>query len=161
MLNEIIQSSPKHNRNIGTNEIKITGSGNLPSVFAVTELAVSAISACISQLSEFAMEVGIDLGCMTVDRQLSSHWFRQSVQPVDWALPAKWDALSGNYKTQDGWIRLHTNKPHHRRALLGVLDCDANRSVVETIVRNQAGVKLENNILDASGCAAIMQSQEQ
>ncbi len=161
MLDEIIQNLPKNNSNMNAHGIQITGSGDLPSVFEVTELAVSAIAACISQLSEFAMGVDVDLGNMSVDRQLSSHWFRQSVEPIDWALPAKWDALSGNYKTEDGWIRLHTNKPHHRQALLRVLGCKASRDSVEAIVQKQAGVNLETDILDAGGCAANMLSQMQ
>lgn len=32
--------------------------------------------------------------------------------PVD--SPGEWDVLAGVYPTSDGWVRLHTNFPHHK-----------------------------------------------
>ncbi len=32
-----------------------------------------------------------------------------------------WDPLAGDHRALDGWVRLHTNYPHHRRAVLRVL----------------------------------------
>src|SRR5205807_1098045 len=58
---------------------------------------------------------------VTVDRRLASLWYGWSIQPVGWALPAPRDPIAGDYEAADGWIRLHTNAPHHRAAALAVL----------------------------------------
>ena len=45
-------------------------------------------------------------------------------------MPAPWDPASGDYATADGWIRLHTNAPHHREAALRVLGVPADKAQV-------------------------------
>ena len=57
-----------------------------------------------------------------IDQRPASLWFGWTLRPLGWTLPAAWDALAGDYETTDGWIRLHTNAPHHRRAVEQVLD---------------------------------------
>ncbi|KAF9483445.1 CoA-transferase family III [Pholiota conissans] len=32
-----------------------------------------------------------------------------------------WDNIAGLYRTQDGWVRIHTNFPHHRAGVLKIL----------------------------------------
>src|SRR6266550_1803769 len=41
------------------------------------------------------------------------------------------DAIAGVYKTRDGFVRLHTNFPHHRDAVCKVLDCKPERDAVQ------------------------------
>ena len=41
--------------------------------------------------------------------------------------PPAWDAIAGVYKTRDGFVRLHTNFPHHRDAVCKVLNCKPER----------------------------------
>jgi len=49
-------------------------------------------------------------------------------------LPPAWDAVAGDYATKDGWIRLHTNAPHHRKIALSVLNAPEDKSAVATAV---------------------------
>ena len=36
-----------------------------------------------------------------------------------------WDPIAGVYRTGDGrFVRLHTNFPHHRRAVVELLGCE-------------------------------------
>jgi hypothetical protein len=79
--------------------------------------------------------------------------------PVGWSLPEIWDPIAGNYRAEDGWIRLHTNYAHHRAAverLLGARDRDAVRSAV----KGWKAADLESAVVEAGGCAAVMRTRE-
>jgi hypothetical protein len=70
--------------------------------------------------------------------------------------PPLWDAVAGDYPTADGWIRLHTNYPHHRAAALRVLDVPEERDAVAKVVAEWEAVALETAVVTAGGCAAAM-----
>ena len=61
-------------------------------------------------------------------------------------------------KAADGWIRLHTNAPHHRAAALGVLGADADRDAVGRCVSQWQAAALQDAVVAAGGCAAAMHS---
>ena len=137
-----------------------TGSGSLPSAFDVTDVAVAAIGAAGDAVAEF-IETGTGhRPAVTVDRRLASFWLSSSIRPIGWELPPSWDAVAGDYRAADGWIRLHTNAPHHRRAALGVLGADADRSAVADAVARWPADALEAAIVAAGGCAATMRSAD-
>ena len=92
---------------------------------------------------------------MKVDRQLASFWLGMSLQPQGWTMPI-WDPIAGDYATADGWIRLHTNAPHHRNAALVVLGVQANKAQVETAVSRWRADELELAVVNQGGCAAAM-----
>src|SRR5450830_899575 len=103
-------------------QVQLTGSGSLPSIFAVTDLAVGAMGAAGLAVAELLHAAGNDLAEVHADCRLASFWFGISLRPQGWQAPALWDAVAGDYQAADGWIRLHTNAPHHRAAALTVLD---------------------------------------
>jgi hypothetical protein len=57
---------------------------------------------------------------------------------VGWSVPPLWDPIAGDYATRDGWIRLHTNAPHHRAAAETVLGACADRSAMASKVAQWA-----------------------
>jgi len=65
-----------------------------------------------------------------------------------------WDALAGDYPCDDGWVRLHTNYPHHRDACLRALDAPPDRAALAAIVQARSGDDVETAVVDAGGCAA-------
>ena len=135
---------------------QIAGIGDLPSVFAVTDLAAASVgAACLAVAELLAARHGIRHG-VSVDRRLASLWFGSSLRPEGWSLPPTWDAVAGDYKAADGWIKLHTNAPHHRAAALAVLDVPAERDQVAKAVRRWQAEALESAVVDAGGCAAAM-----
>lgn len=134
----------------------LAGEGDLPSWFGVTDLAAASIAMAGIELSRLAQSAGLDLGPMRVDRRLASFWFGTSLRPTGWALPPKWDSVAGDYRTDDGWIRLHTNAPHHRAACLSVLDCADDREAVAASVAGWKAAELETAVVGAGGCAAEM-----
>ena len=88
-------------------------------------------------------------------------WFGFSIRPQGWTLPSPWDPIAGDYRTRDGWIRLHTNAPHHRRAALAVLGAVEERESVAAAVAESTGEALEAAIVGNGGCAARMRTAEE
>jgi len=130
---------------------QITGEASLPSYFDVTGLAVASIAAAAQELS--ALEGNTPVALNT---RHALQWFDMTLRPLGWEMLSAWDAIAGDYRTADGWIRLHTNAPHHRKAALDVLDCAADRESVARHVAEWAGQDLEEAIVDNKGCAAEM-----
>ncbi len=145
--------------------LRLTGPRvTLPARFDVTGLAVGAVSCAMlaaarllaeRQGSDIAPDVRID------SREASVAFASESrFMPVGWERPPLWDPIAGNYRTSDGWIRLHTNYPHHRTAVETLLDA-ADRDTVQERVSSLSAVELEQAVVDAGGAAAAMRSREQ
>jgi crotonobetainyl-CoA:carnitine CoA-transferase CaiB-like acyl-CoA transferase len=143
------------------NRVRIAGREDLPSCFPVTDLAVASVGVAGLALTDLLAAAGERPGPVTVDRHLASAWFRYSLSPLGWSLPRPWNSIAGDYRTADGWIKLHTNAPHHRDAALRVLGCAGEREAVAAAVSAWAGEALEIAIVEAGGCAALMRSQTQ
>ena len=97
--------------------------GDLASAFPVSDFAAAAIGAPGLAASQLIRALFGDSPAVSVDRRLASAWFGLSIHPIGWSAPPPWDPIAGDYETRDGWIRLHTNAPHHREAALRVLGC--------------------------------------
>lgn len=141
--------------------ISFTSSGALPSAFAVTDLACASIAAAGQAISELLSQRTGRLPHLEVDRRLASFWFSTSIRPLGWSVPPLWDPVAGDYATKDGWIRLHTNAPHHRAAAEHVLGACADRATMASKVADWAKTDLEQAVVDAGGCAAEMRSWAQ
>ena len=142
-------------------QVQLTGSGSLPSIFAVTDLAVGAIGAAGLAVAELTHAAGNAVAEVQADRRLASFWFGTSLRPQGWEVPPLWDAVAGDYLAADGWIRLHTNAPHHRAAALTVLDAPVDRSAVAAAVAGWSAEELETAIVAQGGCAAVMRTMDQ
>jgi crotonobetainyl-CoA:carnitine CoA-transferase CaiB-like acyl-CoA transferase len=159
--------------------VEVMGSPTLDSRYAVSEFASAALATA---------GLAADRGAVTVDQPLADAWFRQAVHPVGWQIPSPWDSLAGDYRTADGWIRLHTNAPHHRLAALLVLDVversgprtgaaivgqapeperdfaaesREERADVVAAVATRNGSELEAAIVEAGGAAAVLRSADE
>lgn len=144
-----------------TTPIAFNGRGALPSAFAVTDLACASIAAAGQAVGELLHQQTGQLSAVAVDRRLASFWFSASLRPIGWQVPPLWDAIAGDYASRDGWIRLHTNAPHHRAAAERVLGACADRAAMAAKVAQWASADLEQAVVDAKGCAAEMRSWPQ
>jgi hypothetical protein len=135
--------------------VHFVGEGAFPSRFAVTDFAAAAIAAAGLAASELIGEAG----AVTVDRRLASFWFDFTLRPIGWRPQGPWDPLAGDYAARDGWIRLHTNAPHHRAAALKVLGCAAEREAIARSVASWEKNELESAVVEAGGCAAELRSE--
>ncbi|MGE0228322.1 MAG: CoA transferase [Dehalococcoidia bacterium] len=140
---------------------QVTGDGDLPSAFAVTDLATASVAAASLAAAEFAGDPDGRPRAVEVDRRLASMWFGFTLRPRGWELPSPWDPIAGDYEASDGWIRLHTNAPAHREAALRVLGVAPEREAVAVAVARWAAVALESAVVEAGGCAAAMHSEAQ
>jgi hypothetical protein len=139
-------------------KVEFAGDGDLASIFAVSDFAAAAVGAAAAAAGEFIdATLGVE-ATVRASRPLASLWFGSSLRPVGWTLPPVWDAVAGNYKGKDGWIRLHTNAPHHRAAALAVLGVDADKAAVSRAVADWDIEVLESAVVEKNGCAAAMRS---
>jgi hypothetical protein len=138
--------------------LQFTGDGDLPSVFRVTDLASASIAAAALAIAELVRSCTATSPRVRIDRRLASFWFASSIRPIGWSLAAPWDPVAGDYASSDGWIRLHTNAPHHRAAAERVLGKQADRQAMAAAVSRWSKAALEAAIVEAGGCAAEMRS---
>ncbi len=134
------------------------GDDELPSVFPVSDFAAAAMATAAAAVSQLvAVQAGVAPQVL-VSRRLAGLWFGSSITPIDWKKANPWDPIAGDYRTADGWIRLHTNAPHHRDAALQVLNVPAEKAQVARAVAQWAGDALEAAVVQNKGCAAVMRS---
>jgi hypothetical protein len=138
--------------------VDISGQGDLPSAFAVTDLATASVAAAALSVAERIASATERRPNVIVDRRLASLWFGFSLRPEGWTLPPVWDPIAGDYPAADGWIRLHTNAARHRAAALAALGCAGERDAVAAAVRGWRADELEAAVVAHGGCAAAMRS---
>ncbi|MDF2795405.1 MAG: acyl-CoA transferase [Pseudomonas orientalis] len=132
--------------------------GALPSAFAVTDLAAASIGGAGQAAAELIQQLSGRLPGVSVDRRLASFWFSSSIRPLGWQVPPLWDPIAGDYVSADGWIRLHTNAPHHRAAAERVLGKVTERTQMARNVAQWNAAELEQAVVDEGGCAAQMRT---
>ena len=138
-------------------EVIFTGHGALPSRYAVSELAAASFALVAGALQRLVAAKATPV----IDSRLAGMWFQLSLRPLNRPAPALWDPFAGDYATQEGWIRLHTNAPHHREAMARVLGRPANRAALAATVKGWQSVALEEAVVNAGGCAAAMRSESE
>lgn len=138
----------------------VTGSGDLPSVFAVTDLATATMGAAASEVARLIGQASGAVPSVIVDRRQASFWYDLAFQAMGWEIPGIWDSIAGDYPTKDGWIRLHTNAPHHRAAAQRVLGAHDDRETMAPAVARWDARALEDAVVAENGCAAEMRSIE-
>jgi crotonobetainyl-CoA:carnitine CoA-transferase CaiB-like acyl-CoA transferase len=131
----------------------------VPSTFPVTTVAsdvIAAATVAVAEYAGFAGDISIDTrhAATAVRSERHLHVVGQDPSPL-------WDPVAGDYRTADGWIRLHTNYPHHRTAALGVLGAPEEREAVATAVGTWSGDALEAAIVTTGGAAAVMRTEEE
>ena len=144
----------------GEQSVEFTGREVVPSAFAATDFAAASIAVAAATISDLLDLAGSGRPAITVDRTLASAWFTYSLRPQGWKPPPAWDPVAGDYETNDGWVRLHTNARHHREAALRVLGCRPEPEEVAQAVRKRSALDVESDVVAAGGCAAAMHSVE-
>lgn len=135
----------------------------LPSVYPVTDFATATIGLASLAVAEWgALRSGQPIAPVTVDRAHAAIAFRSEryLDRPGEAWPSLWDPIAGDYATRDGFVRLHTNYPHHRAAAERVLAGARDREAVAARVCEMEGEVLEAAIVAEGGCAAVMRSPE-
>ncbi|WP_370268431.1 CoA transferase [Nioella sp.] len=141
-----------------TGDWQETGQGSLPSCFGVSDLASASVASVGEGAAALRAALGGGKAEVSVDRRLASLWFSFSIDPQGWQLPPAWDDLAGDYRAADGWIKLHTNAPHHRAAAIRALGCAETREDVARAAARWQASELEAAVVAEGGVAAEMRS---
>ena len=110
--------------------------GSLPtyrSLFRLGDVATATVAASALAATEIErisggreQDVSVDTLHAALEFQSAKHLTVNGAQ-----LGSLWDPIAGLYRTSDGWVRLHTNFPHHRDKILALLECENNRDAVQ------------------------------
>src|SRR3954463_1597733 len=144
--------------------VKLTGEEpQLPSSFRVAAAAQASVAATGLAAAEIwklrsgqSQEVAVDMRHAVAECR-SERYLRVDDKPP----PPAWDAIAGVYKVRDGFVRLHTNFPHHRDAVCKVLNCQPVRDEVQAALLQRDGEEFETAAYAAGGVVAFMRSYDQ
>ncbi len=133
----------------------------LPSSFALGAAAQASLAAAGLAAAELwhlrtgqAQAVAVDM------RDAVAEFMSERLLRVDGKPPADpWDPIAGLYPTADGWVRLHTNFPHHRDGVLQLLGCDNDRGAVATALRGWRAASFEHRAAARGLCVAMLRSR--
>ncbi|MCK1640113.1 CoA transferase [Bradyrhizobium sp. 157] len=135
----------------------------LPSSFRVAAAAQVSVAATGLAAAEIwkmrsgeAQDVALDMRHAMVECR-SERYLRVDGKPP----PPAWDAIAGIYKTRDGFVRLHTNFPHHRDAVCKVLNCKPERDAVQAALLQWDGEAFETATYTSGGVVAFMRSHHE
>ena len=135
----------------------------LPSSFRVAAAAQVSVAASALAAAEIwrirsgeAQQVAVDMRHAVVECR-SERYLRLDGKPP----PPAWDAIAGIYKTRDnGFVRLHTNFPHHRDAVCRVLNCEPERAAVQAALMQWDGEAFETAAYAGGAVVAFMRSHD-
>jgi crotonobetainyl-CoA:carnitine CoA-transferase CaiB-like acyl-CoA transferase len=144
--------------------VRLTGDEpQLPSSFRVAAAAQTSVAATGLAAAEIwklrsgqSQDVAVDMRHAVVECR-SERYLRVDDKPP----PPAWDAIAGVYKVRDGFVRLHTNFPHHRDAVCKVLNCKPVRDDVQAALMQWDGTAFETAAYAAGGVVAFMRSYDE
>ena len=136
----------------------------LPSVYRLGTAATTAIGLAGLAAAEIRASAGFGRQNVSVDMTDAAIEFHgeRHLRLNHAPPPSIWDALAGLYACREGgWIRVHTNFPNHKRALLAVSDSGAERQQVEAAFSRWDALEAAEAIIAAGGVAVPYRSPEE
>ena len=131
----------------------------LPSSFAVGQAAQASIAASALAAAEIGHLRGLPRQGVAVDMRHaaiefhSEHWMLVDGKPP----PDHWDRIAGTYRCGDGgYVRLHTNFPHHRDGVLKLLGCAYDKAAVAAALAQWSSFDFEDAAAAAGLCVTAM-----
>jgi crotonobetainyl-CoA:carnitine CoA-transferase CaiB-like acyl-CoA transferase len=144
--------------------VAFTGDEALPSSFRIGAAARTAIGAAgLAAAAHWQAKTG-RWQQVAVDARHAAIEFRsERYLRIDGAGAASlWDAIAGLYRAGDGrHVRLHTNFPHHRQAVLDVLGVDPAREAVQAALGSWSAFDFEAAAMAAGGVVAALRTAEE
>ena len=143
---------------------ELTGTEDvLPGPYRVAAAATASIAAATLAAGELLKQRGIEPGVVTADtRHAAAAFHSEQLLRVDGTgAESVWAPLSGNYRTADGWVRLHCNYPRHEAAVCWGLGVPGTRGAVAKAVAGRPAREIEHAVVSAGGAAAELRSPEE
>jgi crotonobetainyl-CoA:carnitine CoA-transferase CaiB-like acyl-CoA transferase len=143
---------------------EVTGAGGqLPSRFAVEDVAVACVGAALLAAGGLQQGRGEPAGPVVVDRGhvaaavRSERFFQLDGRPAG----PGFATLSRFFQAADGWVRTHANYPWHQRALLRALDSADDVDAVAAAIRRRRARDVEARVVEAGGAVAAVRTREE
>ena len=142
----------------------------LPTTFRVDVAAAAAVGALTAAVAQLAgRRQATRPKTATVNGRAAQISFRsERYLQIDGVAPADpWVALSGDYRSLDGWIRVHANFAHHAAAAARAMGLApeagqaVERKALAAALAARPSREAEAAILAAGGAAAAMRSWEE
>lgn len=143
--------------------VELTGTEDvLPGPYRVAAAAATTIAAATLAAGELLKLREIDPGVVTADtRHAAAAFASEAFSRIEGTEPESvWAPLSGNYRTTDGWVRLHCNYPRHEAAVCWGLGVPGRRDVVTKTVAGRIAREVEHAVVSAGGAAAELRSPD-
>jgi len=143
--------------------VELTGAEDvLPGPYRVAAAATASVAAATLAAGELLKLREIEPGVVTADtRHAAAAFHSEQLLRVDGVdAESVWAPLSGNYRTTDGWVRLHCNYPRHEAAVCWGLGVPGSRDVVTKTVAGRIAREVEHAVVSAGGAAAELRSPE-
>ena len=136
----------------------------LPTSFRMGELGAASIAAAalqagrvLEQRTGRSQAVGVDVDAAAA--AMRSWRYVHPVPRVETGPPPRSVAF---YRTRDErWIFLHRMAPHHFARQLEVLGCDRSEEALTAAIRTWDAAELEEAIMTAGACAAMVRTHEE
>ena len=141
--------------------LRLTGQDPvLPSSFAVGTAAQASLAAAgLAAASLWQMRGGQAQDVAVDMRDAAAEFLSERLLRVDGEPgPEPWDAIAGLYPAADGWVRLHTNFPHHRDGVLRLLGCANDRAAVAAALASWRAHAFEDAAAEAGLCVTALRS---
>ncbi len=143
--------------------VEIQGkSGLLSSIYRVDALAAASIGAASGAAAAYwelrggpRAHAALDLAHAEL-AFLSERFFKIAGNELE-----LWADLSGDYRTRDGWVRLHCNFPDHRAAAVRALGGASDRDAVTAACLERAALEVEEAVLAEGGAAAALRPRDE
>ena len=125
---------------------------------AQASIAASGLTAAALHAARGAtmQEVAVDMRHAAVEFRSERH-----IRVDGAGMGESWDPIAGLYPTADGFVRLHTNFPHHRDGILALLGCDNARPAVAAALLRRRSVALETEATATGLCVSAFRTHAQ
>ena len=132
----------------------------LPSVFRVDTASAAAVAAVTAAVALVIGARGGSAPSVAVDGRAAQISFRsERYLTVDGEAPEDpWAALSGDYRSADGWVRVHANFDHHGERAAHALGVPPDRDALAAAIARKPAVEVEGAIIAAGGAAGALRS---
>ncbi len=135
-----------------------------PSTFAIGTAALASIGATGAAAAAIhAARGGAAQGlAVEIEHALTEFHSEHHLRLDGATVHEGWDRIAGLHRCGDGrFIRLHTNLPHHREAVLRVLSCDHDRAAVTAALQHWTAQDAETAIYAAGGVATMTRTLDE
>ena len=135
----------------------------LPSSFAVGTAAQSSLAAAgLAAAALWRLRGGTAQTVSVAMHDAAAEFLSERLFRVDGEPPPDpWDPIAGLYSTPDGYVRLHTNFPHHRDGVLALLGCANDRASVGAALAGWSAEAFEDAAAAKGLCVTALRSFEQ